>query len=215
MPDGRTIYFFVNGIATWPGDARNWNKRAVTWMHLHTPHAAQNDEYFTTALTVWIHARRRAREFATLLRQFSGTQHKCCGYKIVIVAHSNGAAVALAALKLAHWPRVEALHLVSGACDGNFERTGLNGALHCSKVGQVVVYIAGRDVAMRAEDTLAGKALFGIYAGDRPLGLAGPQKLAPDLKGTERVVTLTESKFGHSSWWAAKHFDETMRRFVA
>ena len=208
----KTIYIAVNGIATWPGDARNWNKRFVTWINLDAEHyaagdRAENDEYFTTAATVWIHARDRAKAFADLLDQFYG-------WRIIVVAHSNGCHVAVDALKIATSVKIDALHLVAGAVDGNFRRNGLNWALKKGQVGRVVVYRGGKDWAMRLCSTLAGKALFGVYLGDKPLGLAGAQDVDQFIE-TDRVREVFEPTYGHSSWWADENFDATMKLFKA
>jgi pimeloyl-ACP methyl ester carboxylesterase len=200
----KQIIFFVNGIATWPGDSKNWNKRAVTWTHLNTSDLrGQLDEYFTTALTVWVHAKDRAENFAELLQQFDG-------WDIIIVAHSNGCHVALDALRIAHSVKVRKLHLVAGACDGNFARNGLNWMLKKGQVGSVAVYRGGKDWAMRLCSTLGGKALFGIYLGDKPLGLGEPQNVDQFIE-TDRVKEVFEPAFGHSTWWSPKYFDASMR----
>jgi pimeloyl-ACP methyl ester carboxylesterase len=200
----RTIKFFVNGIATLPGSAKNWNARAVSWTHLNTDDRGQMDEYFTTALTVWLHEKERAWTFLSLLRQFSG-------WDIIIVAHSNGCHVTVDALNLGPDIKVKALHLVAGAVDGNFERNGLNSMLRQSRVGSVKVYRGGKDVAMRLCSTLAGKALFGVYAGDQPLGLTGSREVDPQVK--ERVADYLQPNFGHSTWWQPEYFDSTMMQF--
>ena len=201
----RIVYFFVNGIATWPGCAKNWNKRAAVWLTLEKPAChGLLDEYFTTALTVWIHERERAEAFAALLDQFYG-------WRIIVVAHSNGCHVTLDALRIAHSVPVHALHLVAGAVNGNFERNGLNWMLEKGQVQDVRVYRGGKDYAMRLCSTLAGRALFGIYPADRPLGLTGPVNVNPAL--AHRVLDYIQSDYGHSTWWHPKKFDQTMKLF--
>ena len=201
----KTVYFFINGIATWPGDHKNWNKRAAVWLALNHPeHHGILDEYFTTALTVWINARDRAEDFADLLRQFKG-------WRIVIVAHSNGCHVAVEALKIAHEVQVQVLHLVAGAVDANFARNGLNWMLKKAQVGKVCVYRGGRDHAMRICSLLAGKVLFNIGLDDKPLGLSGAFNV--DQFVSDRVAEYVEPKYGHSTWWKPENFDRTMKLF--
>jgi hypothetical protein len=108
--------------------------------------------------------------------------------------------------------RIEALHLVSGACDADFNRNGLNSALRSYRVGRVFVYVAEKDWAMGFEDTLAGKALFGLYASDQPLGLSGPRNV--ESRMYSRIKQVNERHYGHSSWWAPVNFERTMRGFV-
>jgi len=204
--DRPTIYWLINGIMNWPGCPGNWNKKGVTWLHLHAyPCAAQTDEYFTTAITAPIHAKRRAEDFADLLDQFKE-------WRQVAIAHSNGTKVLLDAQKISHWVRMEAIHLVSGACDADFQRNGLNWAVKNERIGDIYYYIAGHDIAMRFEDTMTGKALFGLYPKDKPLGLSGPTNVDPMILG--RVHPHREPAYGHSDWWLPKNFDLTMSRFV-
>ena len=209
MVDQQTIYFCVNGIQNWPGNPKNWNKRGCTWLHLNTPFKAQCDEYFTTALTVWIKRQERAKTLAALIRQFAG-------WRIIIVAHSNGGWVAVNALNLLKWQiPIAALHLVSGACDGNFTRNGLNDGLKTGVLSFCGVYIAGKDKAMRVEETLAGRCLFGIYPGDKPLGLGGATQVWSGVANNpSRFKTVTQDDYGHSDWWLPANFDGTMKYFL-
>lgn len=201
----KVVYFFINGIATYPGDAKNWNKRAAVWLALNNCQAhGLLDEYFTTAATVWIHAHERAKVFAGLLNQFRG-------WDIRVVAHSNGCNVALDAMRIAHSIRVSELHLVAGACNGNFHENGLNWMLKKEQVGRVRIYRGGRDWAMRLCCMIAGHFLFGISLRDKPLGLAGATNVAPAQ--ANKVEDFYEPTFGHSTWWAGRQFDQTMRRF--
>ena len=202
------IVWCINGIQTWPGSPRNWNKKACIWLARHFPDSPVKglaDEYWTTALTSWIQRRQRARAFANALGQFGGIRN-------VIVAHSNGCTVALDALQMLRWMiHVEALHLVSGACDSNLERNGINSGLRSGALGKCCVYIAGKDQAMRIEDTLAGRSLFGL-GWDKPLGLAGPKNLDP--LSISKVRMIRKADFGHSTWWEKQNFDNTMKFFV-
>ena len=205
----KTVYFMVNGIATLPGNQKNWNARAVSWIHqdkdhYRAGHRAQLDEYFTTALTVWIHSHERAETFAKLLNQFYG-------WRIIIVAHSNGCHVALDAMRIAHSVKIHALHLVAGAVDGNFRRNGLNWMLKKGQVGDVRIYRGGRDWAMRLCCLIAGKLLFAISLRDKPLGLAGAKDVDPVV--ADQVMEIIEPAFGHSDWWHPDNFNRTMKRF--
>jgi pimeloyl-ACP methyl ester carboxylesterase len=197
-----TIYLYVNGIATWPGDATNWNKRAVTFTHLTTPHRAEAFEYFTTPLTRPFKEDQRAKHFDRAVRAYSRA-----GWKIVCVGHSNGAAIILEGLKRAGWPRVEGVHLVCAACEADFERNGLNAALARAAVGKVFVYVGCRDWALRLAHTIPGKLL-----GYGTLGLKGAQNVSPHAAGQVRQTWW--QNYGHSTCWEPPYFRETMRNFV-
>jgi hypothetical protein len=201
MKTARTIYLFVNGIATWPGNFTNWNKRAVTFTHTHTEVKAEAFEYFCTAITRPFRADERAKHFARALREYSRL-----GWNIVVVGHSNGCDVILTGLKRAGWPRVDAVHLVCGACESDFEVNGLNRALREKKIGEVFVYCAHEDWALPLAHTLPGKIL-----GYGTLGLDGAIHIAEDVK--LQVNQQWWKRFGHSTCWLPDHFHATMKNF--
>lgn len=201
MTAAKTIYLFVNGIATWPGAFTNWNKRAVTYTHTHTENRAEAFEYFCTPLSRPFREDQRAKHFARAVSEYAGK-----GWNIICVGHSNGAAVILEGLKDLGWPRVEALHLVCGACEADFEKNGLNGALNCGWVGRVCVYVAGMDDALRLAHTIPGKLL-----GYGTLGLHGPLNVAHDVE--QLVGELRWRYYGHSDCWLPHNFTKTMEHF--
>lgn len=201
MSEARTIYLFVNGIATWPGNFTNWNKRAVTFTHTRTESRAEAFEYFTTPLTRPFKEDQRAKHFARALNDYSKA-----GWKIFCVGHSNGCDVVLDGLKRAGWPRVEAVHLVCGACEADFARNGLNYALAFQRLGRAYVYCAGKDLALPLAHTLPGRLL-----GYGTLGLHGAIHIAESVK--DSVGQLWWKDYGHSTCWEPDHFVSTMKHF--
>jgi hypothetical protein len=201
MNPAKTIYLFVNGIATWPGNFTNWNKRAVTFTHTRTEHRAEAFEYFTTPLTRPFKEDQRTKHFARALREYSKL-----GWQIVCVGHSNGCDVILDGLRRAGWPKVEAIHLVCGACEADFSKNFLNTALRAKWVEKVLVYNAQKDWALPLAHTLPGKIL-----GYGTLGLDGALHIADDVK--DRVGQMWWSNFGHSTCWLPDHFNCTMKHF--
>ena len=205
------IYLFERGIMGWAsllGGWNNWPNQAVVWIHRHTRNCrAFTLLYFVDALLAAMTRHRRAESFKDVLMAYPDSE----GWKLHICAHSEGTATVLLALRLACWPRIETLHLVSGACDGNFERNGLNHALEHGKIGHVFVYVAGKDYAMLAEDTILGRRCFGLR--DKPMGLTGARNVRPHLN--YMVTPVLEPHFGHSDWFTRKNFDRTMRRFLS
>lgn len=203
------IHIFVNGILTFPGLAANWNRRAVTWTHLHTPHRAESLEYLVTALTRWMGDTYRAKKLARKLEFYLGAPDPATGkpFELVLVGHSNGCDVILDALKLLGWPRLEEVHLISAACDANFERNGLNRALGGEAIGRLHLYQAGRDTALKLAKSLPGRLL-----GYGALGAEGPCEVDCRHAIWTRIEEVVEPEFGHSDWFAPAHFERTMRR---
>ena len=197
----RTIYLFVNGVRTWPGNFTNWNKRAVTFTHTHTEARGEAFEYFCTFLTRPFREDQRAKHFARALRAYSAL-----GWNIVCVGHSNGCDVILRGLRDAGWPRVAAVHLVCGACEADFWKNGLNHALARERIGRVCVYVADKDLALPLAHTIPGKIL-----GYGTLGLHGAQNVY--AREADRVGELHWKDYGHSTCWLPNHFKTTMAHF--
>lgn len=197
----KRVYILVNGILNFPGSAKNWNGRGVTWLHLHDGDGrAEKVEYFCGPIGRAFGQQQRAEKLAATIRYYHG-------WDIVLVGHSNGTDVILKALALLSWPRISALHLVSAACDACFETNGLNLALLSGTLDRCFVYVAERDMALRAAHTLIGK-----WLGYGTLGLHGPLNISPQI--VDRVGVLHFENFGHSDCFADHHFDRTMHHFL-
>jgi len=211
MTDKPTIVFLVRGIAGEPSDFCEWEQSAADWVNVHTPFKARAISYKTSFLTVWFRRRWRSRRFSYILRQYT-TQ----GWRVVIIAHSEGTVVALDSMRLAGWPHVEAVHLVCGACDSDFHRNGLNFALRIGAIGQLHCCMAGEDHAMWYEDLILGKLLFGIPERSRPLGLNGPRNISPDvmLKVAEHREPPWDN-YGHSTCFEKRNFPGTIRTMLS
>lgn len=211
-PDKKTIFLVAPGINNWGsifGDWRDWPTQFSLWINKNQPHIrCQAFFYFTTALTVGLMQRRRALSFSKLIRDYVNA-----GFRVHLVGHSNGTRVVLDALRMADWPEVETVHLVNGACDANFERNGLNHALHHARVRKIFCYISDNDRAMKIEDTLIGLCLFGINWNDLPLGLGGPTNVFPAYQNRQ-VIERHWPGYGHSDCWLPKNFYSTMRTLI-
>ena len=96
------------------------------------------------------------------------------------------------------WPRIEELHLISGACESDFNKNGLNE--NALSIGKLSVYVAGKDKAMKLADSFFGRLL-----GYGALGKVGPKNMS-------RVVNVIEKpSFGHSSWFSGENINDTMK----
>lgn len=193
----KIIYIFINGILTFPGDAANWTGRAVTWVQTRSPHKAEKVEYYAGPLDRVFGQAERAQKLSRTLEFYSG-------WDIVLVGHSNGCDVILDALRARELPDLAELHLISGACEADFDINGLNDALLERDIDSVRVYVAGRDKWLRLASTWTGK-LFGYGT----LGLHGALDVAATV--AQNVTETLRPNYGHSDWFAPEHFGETMR----
>lgn len=200
----REIYILVNGILTWPGLSKNWNRRGVTAIHLATGGRAHAEslEYLSGVLTRPLLQRSRAAKLDRKVDWYL-TQD----WKITVAAHSNGADVACDAFRLFQMRGVHRLVLYSPACEPDFERNGLNAALRHGRLGEVEIYRAGEDRALWLADTLPGRALgFGA------LGRRGPVNV--DDAVAHRVSTTVEPEFHHGEWFHPEVFHETIHSLL-
>ena len=206
----KRLYCFINGILTFPGDARNWTGRAVTWTNTKQSQVArlksqvvvaEKVEYWAGPIDRVFGQQARAAKLYQTLRYYRG-------WEIVLVGHSNGADVIIDMLReYPDGPPIRALHLVCGATEGDFTKNGLNAALAQGRVGTVTVYCAGQDRALALAHSLPGKLL-----GYGTMGLTGPLNVAPGLAAHVRRVDW--AGFGHSDCWGETQFEGTMRLFA-
>jgi len=186
----KTVFIYVNGILNFPADSENWNGRAVTWTHLHTPHRAEKIEYYVGPISRALGQRKRARKLIRTLAFYDG-------WKIILVGHSNGCDVILDALSYMAWPKIHAVHLISAACEADFNSNGLNDA--GDQIGSVHVWIAEWDFALKLADTYTGR-----FLGYGSLGRSGP------LNYINAPAVKMGKCFGHSEWFSWRNFHQTM-----
>lgn len=207
----KVIWLIIRGICGNPSDCLEWEQRAVDWI-LQDPYCrergytARSDTYSCLPLTVWMREKERAHNFANVLKTYVDA-----GFKIHIMCHSNGTRVAREGMRLLKWPRVETVHFLNGACDSDFNRTGFNWAIKRNRIGLFYYYVAGRDWAMKIENTILGKLDFALPENSCPLGLRGPRFV--DKQVTHRVIEGSRDwgKYGHSTALDDDHFDGTMQ----
>jgi pimeloyl-ACP methyl ester carboxylesterase len=190
----RTIYIFVNGILTFPGDSRNWTGRAVT--HCITNGIlAEKFEYLSgPGLTRSAFQRNRAAAFARMLSFYED-------WNLHLIGHSNGADVILDALAMRGWPRLSSLHLFSPACDEDCDKSGLNSV----RTAATFIYIAEKDWALRL-----GGSPVGRFFGFGRLGLAGPV----NYHSPAPYHILRKPNYGHDTWFDSIAWEETMARIL-
>jgi len=193
-------YIFINGILNLPSASTDWNDLAVTWTLKNLQCAAEKFEYFALPLTRRVFQARHADALLTLLNQYRD-------HDLTIVAHSNGADLAVRALQ-EFGGAVDELHLFSPACDSDCLSNGLDIRLSKATLGRLAVYIAGQDRAMwwaQLSRTLTG--WMGLGYGT--MGKDGPIDVS--LYNQRQVTTIREPLYGHSDWFLPENFERTMR----
>jgi hypothetical protein len=195
------IHIFVCGIGNL--GIESWACQAERWCEVRGI-PADRFVYRSPIFTRFVWQWRRIQLLERVLADYKGMPLK-------LIGHSNGCALICAAIKRV---KIDSslipaeLHLISPACDSSFEKNGLNAALSDGRVSQVTVHWGGKDEAMwfaAASRTLVGWAGLGYGT----LGRSGPKDVATGLQA--RVTGHFEPTFGHSTWFEAVHFEETMR----
>lgn len=199
------VFIFVNGILANPGAHDDWTDRAVSWMHRNTVHQAEKFEYRALVLTRRFTQGKNADALRKLINAYCSD-----GRLIHLIGHSNGCDIITRAIQDS-FCRVASASLISGACDASFEKNGLNVALRSGRLAGVVVYVAGRDRAMKLAN-ITRRLVSWMGLGYGTLGLSGPSDVAPGFEG--KVETTVEPEFGHSTWFDGSKFDATMRRIL-
>ena len=181
------VYFVINGIHTNPGSANAWTDEAVTWLNLHTPKHVQAEkfEYFTTALTRWLHQSKRAKELALKAQKYAVQ-----GYRVRMIGHSNGCDLIARVINLG--VRVDSAHLIAPAAqDDDFAQIAEQ-----SLARQIHIYGSRNDKALQAA-TLSQKALGWLGLGFGSLGLRGREL---EQRYPARVQDHSRDHYGHSTW---------------
>ena len=197
--------FLAAGINSQPESWSDWPNRVIPIVNLRQDWRAQATFYATTALTVGINEEERVETTADILKAYSGVETHAWG-------HSNGTRVILDGWKAAGCPKLATVHLLCGACDSDFDANGINTGLIGGEIGNVFVYVADCDHAMRIENTFAGRTVFGLPPSHAPLGLAGPKNVAPAVQ--DRVHLFAWTGYDHSTCWDANHFGSTITQVM-
>jgi hypothetical protein len=192
----RAVTVFVCGIFTEPGDQDNWTARALAWTNINRDVRADSYEYLTDALFRNAGEGVRAKRMARKLGFYYDA-----GFDVSLVAHSNGNDVCLDALKILGYPPIRQFHMIAPAVHEDCDASGLNRVMADS----VHIYIGGKDLAMRAADTVLGHA-FGFD----DLGRRGPQ----NVKTTVPICIVRQEEWGHSTWFLPENFEYTMQLCV-
>lgn len=198
----KSIILFVNGILTFPGLSRNWNRRAVTHCITRFGRFAESLEYLTFALTRIFFTHYRALKLAKKI--FWYQDH---GFTVHLVGHSNGANVIFNTLK---WfpgiHRIETIQLFSPACSEDADQLGVNRLFRDDRLGKLKLYRAGSDLPLKLANA-AGRC-FGYGA----LGLNGFEGLDTSIELAGRADEHYEPTFNHSTWFAKDNFEFYMER---
>lgn len=203
----RRYYLLVNGIrAEARGNVDEWPVLAEDWIENRTPHKAGRYGYHVNFWDRWIWQRKHVKNVCTIL---SRKRAAAPDARLFVVGHSNGAAIACAALAKDQTLRISELHLIAGAVDASFEKNGLNAAIERGQVKRVVCYCSGGDGALKLAKE-SGRFLRKVGLGYGYLGLVGPR----DVRAPEGVVReVWKNEYDHSSWFdGGARFDDTMAR---
>lgn len=190
------LRIFVNGVNTVPGCTKNWNVRAATWCMCYRRLYATYLEYLALpTISRWLFQGVRADIFRYRVQEFLDS-----GWGVIPIGHSNGNDVILDAFRDGGFQRLEEIHMISPACEADFDKNGLNFALKNNRLGHVFIYIAEKDFWCWAAGTLFGRWL-GRY-GKQILGHVGPQNIDKSIPSWEKRVTVVRrKKHKHSSWF--------------
>lgn len=185
----RNVYVFVPGVLSYPGSARNWTDRAVTWIHRRaTCEVAEKFEYMALPATRNLLAARRATELAALIDRYPIED-----FSLVLAGHSFGCELIRLALQQSKRP-ANFVHLFAPAIPAEPRRHRLKSLIVSGKIGFLNLYISGKD-----------KVLTGHFLG----GIA-PEAIRAQF-ADERHTAVRDRPFGHGAWFAQAEFENSLR----
>lgn len=188
----RNAYIFVPGVLSYPGSARNWTDRAVTWIHKRaTCEVAEKFEYMALPASRNVLAARRAAELAALIDRYPIES-----FSLVLAGHSFGCELIRLALQQSKRP-ANFVHLFAPAVPTDPRRHRLKALISSGKVGFLHIYVSGRD-----------KVLTGHFLG----GIAAEAVRAQFAD--EHHTVVHDKAIGHCAWMNPAHFDASLRAVV-
>jgi hypothetical protein len=201
------VYLFVNGIGNMPSSAFEWTDEATLYLQ-SLGIRAEAYEYCTTFINRWIKQDSRVKNFAHKVQSWADK-----GFTPVLVGHSNGCDIIIKSLKHLHNVYDIELHLISAAAEPDFRKNGLNKALNNGQVKRCVIYIAGKDFALKYLASWSRKVLGWLGLGFQNLGYIGPRHVNPYI--VKKLATVVEKDYHHSSWFSHENFPRTMRQVLS
>lgn len=206
----RRFYLLVNGIRSNSNDLQGWQFRGERWIDNNTPdgHKASTYHYGVAAITRWIYQKRHIKRLSDIIKSAAMPERD-----VVLVGHSNGAALICGALKECPELKVRSIHLFAGAEHADCDKNGLNKAAEAGQVGSVHLYGSKNDDVLKRWASLTTKLFGWAGLGYGQIGRTGPVNPGPAL--VKILKTDWRNDFGHSTWWNAEHFVESMRMITA
>ena len=188
----RNAYIFVPGVLSYPGAARNWTDRAVTWIHKRaTCEVAEKFEYLALPATRNLLTARRAAELAALIDNYSIEQ-----FSLVLAGHSYGCELIRLALQQSRRP-ANFVHLFAPAIPSEPRRHRLKAAVADGRIGFLSLYISTRARVL-------AKSFIGGLSAD-----AVSSQFAD-----EHHTSIITGSGGHSRWFEAQNFEQSMRSII-
>lgn len=199
------VYYFINGINTFPGLSKNWNGKAVTGIHkrlANTTAKAEKIEYFTMPFSRVLANNYRAEKLLKVNEHYGE-------FRKIVVAHSNGADVILDALRLSPF-KIDRLILISAAVTDDCGPDGnrINILMDNGLINILEVWIGKKDIPLRLGKTGIGR-LFGYGS----LGLDGPDNF--EFKKSPRYIERVKEDYGHSTWFDDENIEGNMDYFAS
>lgn len=188
----RTAYIFVPGVMNYPGSARAWTDRAVTWIHnKQALQVAEKFEYLAFPATRNVLANRRARELAALIDRYPIES-----FSLVLAGHSNGCELIRWALKLSKRP-ANFVHLFAPAIPAAPRSHRLKAMVRDGRIGFLRIYVGTRDAV-----------LVRRFLGGRPSAYVRAQF------ADEHHTEIIERNYAHTTWFYGANFEESMRHIA-
>lgn len=198
----KSVFIFVNGILTSPGNSRAWTDRAVQWMNNRASEGTVSDkfEYYSPALLRRLFQRAHAMDLAETIAEYPNS-------RLHLVGHSNGCDLIAMAVRMTSAP-IESIHLISGAVDRDFARNGLGERLERGQVKRVFCLCSHGDKVLTYLARASRIATLGLF-GYGDLGCRGAANPVP-----RNVRHVWRDSLGHSDWFSPAHFDRTMETIL-
>lgn len=201
----KRAYILVPGIFSNTGDARNWAPVMASDINIGEEDGKGDEfRYFTNALDHKFKMNDRVQWIIAL-----AVRYYAAGYDLTYVGHSDGCEMGRRVF-LAGPAIWGAAHFFAPACDADFQRNGLNGALMDGKVGKLTVHASSADAVLGILARYTAWLPFIAYG---TLGCDGPNNVAAEA--ASRLSVDMRHDLGHGDWFNDANWNATFQAITS
>lgn len=195
-----------NGILSAPQfDPDHWDDWLASRIEDQTPAKAEVLAYFCDAVFKQAKQKERIEMVVTEARKSIAS-----GRQVILVGHSNGAAIDCGVLQHPAKLTIQQVHLFSGACEEDCTKNGINAAIRSGRLKQAFCYCSKKDDVLSKYDSWLLNHVYRAL-GYGFMGYAGTRNGVVGVNAIWRDV----AHCGDDAFWGKNNREATWKLFWA